>query len=171
MSTLPGSSLLPSISNSPRANSLLQIARPQIPRVHLGRHPGAVLVPHQQVECRWLLAEQPVVHDVGEHQVVGPQRIEGVRHLVGVEVALLGHLLLEAGDRGLVGEDAERSGLLKSVWVLRNVADLIDDRRSPRCGPADRGQRAAEAHREGVDLGAPAISATTRTASRGPCCR
>ena len=121
--------------------------------MHLGGHPRAVLVPDQEVEGRWLLALQPVVPDVLEDEVRRPEGIEGVRHLVGLEVAVLGHLALEPRDGRLVGEDAEgaRDG---EVGVRVEEGRRLDRAVARRrvLGHADRRQGPAEADRDRVDL-------------------
>ena len=122
--------------------------------MHLGRHPGPVLVPRQQVERRRLVALQPVVPHVLEDQVVCPQRTEGPRHGRRVQEALLLHLLLEARDRGLVGERAEQAGSREigmGVEECRRLDRVVASRRV--VGQPDRGERAAEAHRHRVDRG------------------
>jgi hypothetical protein len=56
---------------SPR-ELVAQIARAQILRMHLGRHPSRIFVPRQQIK-RWrLVAAQPIVPDVLKDQIVRP---------------------------------------------------------------------------------------------------
>ncbi len=57
--------------------------------MHLVRYAGAVGVPVQQIERRWLLAQQIVIHNVIPYQVVGTQQVERPRHLGSLQVTLL----------------------------------------------------------------------------------
>ena len=68
---------------------VLEVRLAQELGVGLARQVGAVGVPRQQVERRRLLAQQPAVDDVAEHEVVGAQQVEGA-----------GDVLARRGSRG-----------------------------------------------------------------------
>ena len=63
-------------------------------------------------------------------------------------------------------------GALKSVWVLRNVADLIELSPIAALWASPIAVKVPPRQTETVlTSGAPVISRTIRTASSGPCCR
>ena len=90
---------------------VLVIELAQVEVVVGGRHPRRILVPVEQVERERLLAEQVVVDDVGPDQVARPHHVEDVGHARAVEVAALGHHLLERCELRVVDEDEQVAGL------------------------------------------------------------
>ena len=122
--------------------------------MHPGRHTGRVFVPGQQVERRWFVSEQPVVHHVLEDQVVWPQRTEGPRHSRRVQETLLPHLLLKSRDRCLIGERAEQAWFGEigmGIEECRGLDGFVTSCRvvgQPQCG-----ERSTQAHRHRVHRG------------------
>ena len=93
-----------------------------------------------------LLAQQPVVHGVVPHEVVGAHEGEDAHHLRGLEVAPLGHAPLEPLHRGAVREGPEpaRPGEVDEGVEQRRRRDAVLAGRL-QVGQQRGGQRAAEA--------------------------
>ena len=75
------------------------------------RHAGGVGIPVQQVERQRRLALEVIVDDVGPDQIVRAQHVEGVGHLLGFEIAALGHAAFERAHLLLVDEHLEVAGM------------------------------------------------------------
>lgn len=76
--------------------------------VHGGRQPGVVVVPVEDVEGRWLAAQQVVVDEVVPHQVVGTHPGEDLRHVAAIQHAGLVGAALGGFEGLLVGEQRGR---------------------------------------------------------------
>ena len=102
----PGSSVLALDLELATGELVVEVAGAQVAGVHLGGHAGAVVVPHQQVEGRRLLASSQLLTTYGR-----PGRWPAARRTCAPSASSRGspscHLLLEPGDRRLVGEDAQ----------------------------------------------------------------
>ena len=85
----------------------------QILRVHAEGHAGRIGIPGREVVPGLALAEQIVADQARPDQVVGAQQLEGPRHLLGVQEALIPHHVLEKGDLILVDEQQQFAGLGK----------------------------------------------------------
>ena len=94
-----------------RGEGVVEEDPPQIFRVHAEGHAGRIGVPGREVIPGLALAEQVVAHQARPDQVVGAQQLEGPRHLLGVQVALIPHHVLEKGDLILVDEQQQLAGL------------------------------------------------------------
>jgi hypothetical protein len=132
---------------------ILLIHLPKIEAVHRRRHAGAVAVPIQQVEGKRLVAEQVVIDHEGPDEIVGPQHVEGRRHLGAFEIAAPVHLFLHCLDLLFVDEDAQLPGFgeIQQRHEERGGSDatiLLDGHPGERA----RQQRAAQAIANGIDL-------------------
>src|SRR5690606_3862654 len=91
--------------------SVLMVEFAQIEAVIGGRHAGRILVPVQEIEREWLLAEKVIVHDVGPDQVARAHHVEDVGHARAIEIAALGHHFLEVPELRFIDEQEEIPGL------------------------------------------------------------
>src|SRR5262245_9562761 len=60
---------------------ILEIGVAEVEAVRGSRHPGAVAVPVEKIECRRLVAEQVVVNDRAPDEIVGAEQVEHISHI------------------------------------------------------------------------------------------
>ena len=110
------------------------------------RKAGRIRVPEQQVEGGGILAQQVVIDHERPDQIVGAQHVEGPRHLLAVEVALLFDIGLDLPDLGFIAEDPQLAGF-REIHLRGEEGRGLDTIVVMRChiGEGGRQQRAADA--------------------------
>jgi hypothetical protein len=133
--------------------AVVEVAFAQVISMGGCRHPGGIGIPVQKIEGQGIASLEIVIDDIGPDQIVRPQHVEGLGHLLSFQIAAPGHLGLDALELRFIDEHPEVAGELEIH--LRGKKGCGGDATVLLGGHVAQGggkERAADAVTDGIQL-------------------